>query len=158
MVEDHWVTPRTGGNNPTPAANAAQLRADFPMAQGNAGYNTAPTVCVEGSRFNQDHGEMHQIQGQIEEAHMPGGRMAEQPWDYGAAKYTAITAHDATFGDSGCTKACLEAQLDNFYGPDESRPLRPPQRQTLAVNDTRNDGRWLRADAEVSLASLGGTG
>ena len=52
-----------------------------------------------------------------------------KPWTYGAGKSAATTAHDASFGDSDCDKACIEAQLDSFYGSDDSRPLKPPKKQ-----------------------------
>jgi hypothetical protein len=138
MIEDHWV----------------QGVAQFEMAHGSSGRNAAPTVCCEGTRFTQDHGEMHATQGLIEEAHMPGGSMASTPWNYGQGKFAATTAHDMTFPASGCSKQCMEAQLDTFYGGDNSRPLSPPSTQSIAVNDTANDGRWLRDAATESLSVL----
>jgi hypothetical protein len=138
MIEDHWV----------------QGVAQFEMAHGSSGRNAAPTVCCEGTRFTQDHGEMHATQGLIEEAHMPGGSMASTPWNYGQGKFAATTAHDMTFPASGCSKQCMEAQLDTFYGGDNSRPLSPSSTQSIAVNDTANDGRWLRDAATESLSVL----
>ena len=82
---------------------------------------------------------------------MPGGANAGRPWDYGAGRGSAIMAHNMTFEDSECSPQCLGAQLDNFYGEDQDRPLNTPSRQNLAVNDTQNDGRWLRANAENQL-------
>jgi hypothetical protein len=137
LIEDHWVKGLSA----------------FPTAQNSSGYNAAPTVCVEGGRYEKEHGEMHMVQGLIEEAHMPGGRMASIPWNYGEGKFAAITAHDAAFGDSGCSKPCMEAQLDSFYGSDESRPLNPPTTQGLAQNDP-GDGRWLRSEGAEAIAPL----
>jgi hypothetical protein len=139
MIEDHWV----------------QGVAGFPSAQGSGGHSRAPTVCLVGSRFTGDHGHMHMIQGLAEESFMPGGRNASKPWNYGAGKKTALTAHDATFGDSDCSTKCMEAQLDNFYGDDESRPLKPPSTQALPVNNP-GDGRWMRASAEQALRGVFG--
>jgi hypothetical protein len=135
MIEDHWV----------------QGNADFPMAQGGPGRNAAPTVCAPGGRYNREHGEFHIVQGLREESYMPGGANAGRPWDYGAGRGSAIMAHNMTFEDSECSPQCLGAQLDNFYGEDQDRPLNTPSRQNLAVNDTQNDGRWLRANAENQL-------
>jgi hypothetical protein len=149
MIEDHWVQ---------------GLAAGFPMAQGSSGRNAAPTVCCEGSRFNMDHGEMHAAQGLIEEAHMqatatrPAGSMASSPWNYGEGKFATSTAHNMTFPSTTCTRECLEAQLDNFYGEDNSRMLQPPTPQSVAVNDTRNDGRWLRNEATEVITTLSSGG
>ncbi|MDD5461287.1 MAG: DUF4150 domain-containing protein [Methylococcales bacterium] len=134
MIEDHWVK----GNNA------------FPMAQGSSGYDAAPTVCVEGGRYEKEHGEMHIAQGLKEESFLPGGENAGQAWNYGEGKSAALMAHEMTFGSSGCSRTCMESQLDNFYGEDDSRPLNPPKTQALAKNDP-GDGRWLRTDANVSL-------
>jgi len=141
MIEDHWTS-----NNPA-----------FPMAQG-AAYDAAPTVCVEGSRFTSEHGEMHIAQGLIEESYMPGGSRASEDWNYGAGKRATLTAHEMVFEDSECSRPCLEAQLDAFYGEDESRPLNDPGTQTLAVNRPPGDNRWLRAEGQQAMAPLLGGG
>lgn len=136
MIEGHWVK----GNS------------NFPMAQPTDGHNAAPTVCVEGGRYELTHGEMHMIQGLREESFMSGGANSGKPWNYGAGKDSAIMAHDMTFGDEAtCSRGCLEAQLDKFYGEDEERELEPPSRQKLAQNDPNGDGRWRRPEAEAAL-------
>lgn len=136
MIEDHWV----------------QGAANFASAQNNAGKNAAPTVCLEGTRYTLDHGNMHMLQGLAEESYLPGGSNAGQAWNYGAGKSATLTAHESTFPDSDCSRACLSAQLDSFYGDDEERPLNPPHKQALAKNDP-GDGRWLRSQAEQSLGN-----
>jgi hypothetical protein len=142
MIEDHWVKGIAG----------------FPAAQGSAGYKAAPTVCVEGGRYEKEHGSMHNVQGLIEESFMPGGSNAAKAWNYGEGKAAALIAHDVTFGDSSCSHECLTAQLDGFYGDDDERPLKAPETQNLAVNDPAGDGRWRRPDAETSMAPfLGGS-
>lgn len=148
MIEDHWLL-----------GNAA-----FPEYQPVSGtrkpYSAAPTVCVEGGRFDKEHGEMHAAQGLIEESHMPGGSNAAKPWDYGAGKSAALTAHDMVFGDSGCSKPCMEAQLDSFYGEDESRPLNPPHTQSLPLDNASNvaKGRLTRPTAASQMSPyLGGS-
>jgi hypothetical protein len=144
LIEDHWVL------------GAAAFPAYQPTPGVRKPYSAAPTVCVEGGRFDKEHGEMHAAQGLIEEAHMPGRSMASQPWDYGAGKSAALTAHDMTFGDSGCTKGCMEAQLDHFYGDDASRPLNAPSTQTLPTDSASNvaKGRLTRPVATDQMSPL----
>lgn len=134
LIEAHWVEGVAG----------------FGMAQPGSGHNAAPTVCAAGTRYTADHGHMHVIQGLIEESYMSHGVNAGQPFDYGAGRSAALTAHEATFGDSDCDRECLQAQLDNFYGDDMNRPLNPPSRQNIALTDP-GDGRWTRSQAEQSL-------
>ena len=136
MIEGHWVKDNS----------------NFPMAQPPGGHNAAPTVCVEGGRFQLTHGEMHMAQGMREESFMAGGANFGDPWDYGAGKSSAIMAHDMTFGDeANCSRGCLEAQLDDFYGDDDTRKLKSPSTQSLAQKDPNGDGRWRRPDAERVL-------
>jgi hypothetical protein len=133
MIEDHWVK----GN------------ADFPMAQGS-GYDAAPTVCVEGGRYEKEHGEMHIVQGLKEESFMAGGENFGKDWNYGQGKSASLLAHEMTFEDSSCSRGCMESQLDGFYGDDDSRTMNSPKTQSLAKNDP-GDGRWLRDGATVTL-------
>ena len=137
MIEDHWT-----------AGNTA-----FPQD-----YGGAPTVCAEGTRYTKDHGELHCVQGVQEESFMAGGKnfnpsLPNDGWNYGEGKSTALLAHDMTFNDSGCSRECLRAQLDSFYGDNDSRPLNPPQEQKIA-QDSKGDDRWLRPDAENVMASF----
>jgi hypothetical protein len=113
MIEDHWVK-----------GNAA-----FPMAQGNAGYEGAPCVCVNAKRSEGSHQSMHNVQGVYEESFLAGGANAGQTFTYGEGKRAALNAHDATFGDSGCSQECMEAQLDSYYGGENDRPLNQPTRR-----------------------------
>jgi Domain of unknown function (DUF4150) len=144
MIEDHWVL----GN------------ASFPDYQPVAGtrkpYSAAPTVCVEGGRYDKEHGEMHAAQGLIEESYMAGGANASKPWDFGAGKSAALIAHDMVFGDSNCSKGCVEAQLNAFYGEDEARPLNPPHTQSLPLDTTSNvaKGRLTRPTAANQMSPL----
>jgi hypothetical protein len=67
---------------------------------------------------------------------MPGGcrHNASAPnggWNYGAGKEAALTAHSEVFKGSNCRKVCLEAQLNAYYGDDDSRPLSRPSTQAL---------------------------
>ena len=128
MIEDHWVKGKSRS---------------FASAQGDSGYKAAPTVCA--NRFRQRgtvHRRLHDIQGNIEESYMAGGSRRvtganNGGWNYGAGKEAALKAHSEVFKSSGCTKECLEAQLDSFYGSDESRALNPPE--TQALGNARED-------------------
>lgn len=126
MIEDHWVT-----------GNSA-----FPQAQG-AGYDAAPTVCA--NRFRKRgtvHRRLHDIQGTIEESHMKGGGREDESWDYGSGKDAALTAHAEVFKDCGCSRKCMEAQLDSFYGKGSKRPLNKPEKQALGKARSRLVGKY----------------
>ena len=127
MIEDHWVKGNAG----------------FPKAQGSAGYNAAPTVCA--NRFRKRgtvHRRLHDIQGTFEESHMSGGGRAAVPFDYGAGKEAALTAHAEVFAASNCSRKCMEAQLDGFYGKKKDRPLNPPEKQALGKARQRLSSRY----------------
>lgn len=136
MIEDHWVKGNSG----------------FPKAQGVAGYGGAPTVCANRSRYTGDHGHMHMLQGIVEES-FESGINKNVPWTYKQGKFATLTAHEATFPDSGCSKHCLESQLDSYYGVDEDTPLNPPSKQKLAQN-AMGDDRWTRGQAEAQLKDV----
>ncbi|NJO18423.1 MAG: DUF4150 domain-containing protein [Thioploca sp.] len=146
MIEDHWTK---GNPNFTWNGNTSGS---------NAFYQNAPTVCVDGGRYEKEHGEMHGVQALREESFLTGGENQGKVWDYDAGKSTAIMAHDMTFQDSNCCQQCLEAQLDAFYGEDGKRELNKPKRQSLAKNDPTNDGRLLRGEAESILKGKLGYG
>lgn len=139
MIEDHWVT---------------GLDDDFPTAQGSTGYGDAPTVCVHGGRNDSEHGIMHCIQGLYEESFMPGGPNSGKTWDYQHGKEATLRAHSVAFHNSECERECLEAQLDDYYGSDGSRPLKPPSRQSLGA--TPADNRLLRDEAETAIDMIFG--
>jgi uncharacterized protein DUF4150 len=125
MIEVHWVN----GN------------ANFPMAQGTRdsqpGYGNAPTVCVNRFRSpGTPHRELHDVQGTFEESYLPGGARAGQQLTYEEGKNAAINAHQTVFNDPPCTRRCLEAQLDAFYGDDGSRTMNTPTNQQ-ALGDAR---------------------
>jgi hypothetical protein len=98
----------------------------------------APCVCVSGSRFKEEHGSMHSILGRAERACMDlkgprsqlGGKNNE--WTYAKAKEATFKAFQKTFPNAGpdgkgCSRACLEAQLDSYHnkiGVDDHTPLR----------------------------------
>jgi Domain of unknown function (DUF4150) len=144
LIEDHWVL------------GSAAFPAYQPVAGARKPYSAAPTVCVEGGRFDKEHGEMHAAQGLIEESYMAGGSNATKSWDYAAGKSAALTAHDMVFGDSDCSHECMKAQLDSFYGEGESRALNPPSTQSLPLDTPANvgKGRLTRPTAASQMSPL----
>jgi hypothetical protein len=99
---------------------------------------------------------MHDIQGVYEESYKPGGsrhnaRRKNGGWNYGAGKEAALTAHEEVFKSSNCTRACMEAQLDAYYGKDANRPLNPPS--TQGVGSARKRVAKKHAPARVTALS-----
>jgi hypothetical protein len=83
-------------------------------------YKDAPCVCAEGDRWSADHGAMHQSVGKKETKavrNAKAGKTGRDPnyaWNYREAKDAAINAHQKVFA-AGCSKKCLEAQLDAYH-------------------------------------------
>jgi len=106
MIEGH------GLQEPGPGAVALDKFPDYV-------YNDAPCVCAEGDRWTADHGAMHQSVGKKETAAVraAGKKNSREPdfaWNYKEAKSAAVNAHQKVFA-AGCTRACLEAQLDSYH-------------------------------------------
>ena len=118
-------------------------RSSGSRVSGFEGYNDkrAPCVCVTGSRYKKEHGNMHAVQGMAERNCMdPDGSRSQMggkdnSWTFGKAKEAGIKAHKATFPDAGpegnaCSEECLAAQLDNYHKQesvgvkDDDTPLR----------------------------------
>jgi hypothetical protein len=132
LIEVHCFTPAGG-------RSAGQRLPEF------EGYNDsrAPCVCVTGTRYKEEHGSMHAVQGMAERNCMdPNGPRSQMggkdnAWNYGAAKKGAIKAHQKAFPDAGpdgkaCSEKCLEKQLDNYH-----------QQEKVGVKDDKTP---LRAD------------
>lgn len=140
MIEDHWVK----GNASFPAYGAG--------GSSSAQYKAAPTVCVNRYRSNgTPHREMHDVQGTFEESYLPAdppkypdpGARAGKTMTYGDAKNASINAHETTFGDPPCSRKCLEAQMDAFYGEGDDRPMNTPtDRQGLNEAREPNAAAW----------------
>lgn len=95
MIEDHWVAG---------------------LKNKKYKYDDAPCVCANKRRTKGTvHRRLHDVQGTFEEAHMPGGTWATEPWDYAAGRHAAMTAHKEVFGDCGDDGKCIKAQLDSYY-------------------------------------------
>jgi uncharacterized Zn-binding protein involved in type VI secretion len=77
----------------------------------------APCVCATGDRWTAEHGAFHALVGQKESAAVrkAKGAKKDNAWNYGDAKNAGANAHKRIFPGSGCTKACLEAQLDAYH-------------------------------------------
>src|ERR1017187_898171 len=125
LIEDHWVK-----NNPGFAWYGAG-------GSGSPQYKAAPTVCVKAERSEGDHQSMHNVQGVYEESFLPGGARHDPAhpsggFTYAEGKRASMNAHDSTFSDSGCTRDCIESQIDHFYSSGGDVPLnRPTRRQPL---------------------------
>lgn len=118
LIEDHWIQ----GNAAFPAHTQ--------NSPGYSGYNRAPTVCAEGRRSDGEHGLLHALQGVHEDSYLPpSGVNRNKPWNYDAGKRAALRAHHITFLNSDCSRDCIEAQLDAFYGTDRNRPLQQSDRR-----------------------------
>lgn len=108
--------------------------------------NDAPCVCVNESRSEGDHQEMHNVQGVMEESFRPGGANHDPShpswgWTYAEGKRAGLHAHEATFSsgnpDNQCDSGCLEAQLDAFYDTPEDTPLNRPHRRQPIGDEPR---------------------
>lgn len=83
----------------------------------NYNHDVAPTVCVEGTSQNfGSHGRVHDAMdrevGNLAKAgKIPNGTMTpDQAIEAGA------NSHKEAFPASGCSKACIKAQLQSYYG------------------------------------------
>jgi len=130
LIEDHWVKfnddfPNYLSNRGTKDHPAQSLKDETETVE------DAPCVCANAERSKGKHGVMHDVQGVFEESYLPGGAREDEDWNYGSGKEAALWAHQEAFPDSGCSDECLEAQLDDFYGKGNSRPLNDPKKQGL---------------------------
>jgi hypothetical protein len=105
LVEDHWVRPK------------GVVMPDFAHIADKPGgaYNGAPTLCVNRSRFHDEHGVLHGTRGVWEDT-LQGKQFA-----YSEGKAKSLQAQKDAYPKSNCSKGCIEAQLDAFYGEDPSK-------------------------------------
>lgn len=83
----------------------------------------APCVCAEGSRYDEEHGDLHAIQGIKENFAIldaPNRNPPRDPnyaWTYGEAKQAGLEAHAETFKNNKlkCNPKCLSEQLDEYH-------------------------------------------
>lgn len=144
MIEDHWIKGNIGFywyRSDRGSGSFAPQSLALTDAERSAGIRTiedAPCVCAPESRSDGTHQEMHNVQAAFEESYRPGGARhdaSHSSWGftYGAGKSASLNAHDAAYSSGSppenvCDRACLEAQLDAFYGGDNARPLNKPHR------------------------------
>ena len=93
----------------------------------------APCICVSGTRYSGEHGDLHSVQGMWERKQMDSkGKRSQKgglngKWTYAKAKGGVILAIRATFPDSNCSAKCTNAQLDAYHrriGIENKTPLR----------------------------------
>ena len=149
LIEDHWVKENSAfpnyRSNRTKPPQSLDKKKDFDIKS----INDAPCVCANKSRHEPPHGTMHNVQGVFEESYMPEGARhidgsKNGGWNYGTSKEAALYGHAEAFPDSGCTDECLESQLDDFYGKDNSRSLNEPSKQGLG--DDRDELKYVWSD------------
>ena len=155
IIEDHWIKSnpdfswyRSDRTKPRQSLSLTEQE----RADGMRTVNDAPCVCVNESRSEGDHQEMHNIQGVFEESFRPGGarHQPDHPsggFTYAEGKKAGIHAHEATFSsenpEDACDRECLEAQIDAFYDtapdtplnrPEDKQPIGETPRQTTTQN------------------------
>src|SRR5690606_21571028 len=136
LIEDHWIRDESGA-----------LLDDFKHLEAKSGrryakrdgpYQGAPTMCVDGGRFDGKHGIASATRGVMEDTFIG----PQRKFTYAAGRAMAYESVQDAYPTSGCSKACINAQLDAFYGPDpvgpdgrrRNRPLRKPgKRQALSA-------------------------
>jgi hypothetical protein len=104
----------------------------------------APCICAEcpqdgSGRYEGDHGFMHALVGKFEQAAIERAPGQEYAWTYKEAKAAGIRSVQQTFTQSGCSKKCLEAQLDSYHkskGVKENTPIRT---ETPKLTDSQKD-------------------
>ncbi|QTT88452.1 PAAR-like domain-containing protein [Pseudomonas chlororaphis] len=79
----------------------------------------APCVCAKGTRYEEQHGGFHALQGKRELAAMAlakkNGTDTEFSWTYGQVKSAGIASHKKVFPASNCSGDCLNAQIDTYH-------------------------------------------
>lgn len=134
LIEDQWVKMNPDFpmyRSDRSGARQSLSKTKFPPSDGWQHIDRAPCVCANKSRTpGTDHRDLHDLQGFVYEQYLPEGSKHGQPFTYGDGKQAALDAHGAVFGErSGCKRDCLEAQLDEFYGTDNSKELNQPTRK-----------------------------
>jgi hypothetical protein len=131
----------------------------------NYDQNKAPVLCAKGGRIGKGtHGDMHAVRGALElgaMARAPEG-MKGLAWTYADARDAAVKSVQATHPDAGCSRKCLEAQLDAYYKQNgmnvaDDTPLRTcnPKMGTSAGSQWQR-GLELLSRLESSVPRAGG--
>lgn len=81
---------------------------------GNYSHGAAPCICAAGPNNTwASHGKSHSIKGHFAKCYKAKHGVSKIP--YAAQKKLSATAVNIVFKASGCSKACLEAQLDGYF-------------------------------------------
>lgn len=113
----------------------------------------APCVCAAGDRFTAQHGGFHALVGKqetaaVEAARTSGGK-TDFAWKYEDAKKAGLDAHEKLFRDSGCSRACMEAQLDKYHHQVVAQ-LNPPElNPPLRTEEARLKDWQKESDPEI---------
>lgn len=106
LIEDHWTKGQPDFEKP-------------------GLYSGAPCSCVNQSRYEGRHGIGHGTRGVLED----GLIGSDKDFTYEKAKEFAIQSHKDANPNAKCAQACIEAQLDHFYGQDGSKKCKKPTRK-----------------------------
>ena len=80
----------------------------------NYSHADAPCVCAAGPNNTWgSHGKQHSIKGHFAKCFMSKHKVNSIP--YSILKKMSVTATNIVFKSSGCSKVCMEAQLDNYF-------------------------------------------
>lgn len=115
----------------------------------------APCVCAKcprGSRWVQEHGDLHAVQGMREnssilKAKYNKNKKEDYAWTYSESRDAGVDAHSATFPNSECNPDCIAAQLDQYHKGvvkvDDDTPLRTTMNKFKKDPDQFQRGRTL---------------
>lgn len=123
----HHLVEASGFANTRPQGASVPRLATFPNSPQSYKANDAPCICAEGTgnSLGGTHELMHVLQKEqvmkldLVEAGLPlhGGGNTDpcRIWTYKDAKESAIANMKVVFEMSGCSKKCIEAQLDAYH-------------------------------------------
>jgi len=141
MIEDHWIWEEKGTELMPDFAHLGEKEANGRYKKPGGPYDGAPTTCVNRSRYKGLHGVCHGTRGVREDALIGSA----EPFTYAQGKAFALEAHadackhhvDEGGKSPNCSKECLEAQLDDFYGKDGKKELHKPERRQALKEEQR---------------------
>jgi len=141
MIEDHWIWEEKGSVLMPGLAHLGAKEPNGRYKKPGGPYDGAPTTCVNRSRYSGLHGVCHGTRGVREDALIGSA----EPFTYAQGKEFALEAHSDACKhmakDGGpspnCSRECLEAQLDDFYGADGDKELHKPDRRQALKEEQR---------------------
>lgn len=145
MIEDHWIwKDKDAGQLMPDFSSLADKEPNGRFKKPGGPYDGAPTMCASRSRYSGTHGIAHGTRGVREDALIG----SSTPFTYAKGKEIALEAHadvckhieDEGGPAANCSKECLEAQLDDFYGKDGKKELHKPDRKQALKEQQREDG------------------